>query len=111
MCVITDDSSHCISDDDCCSGCCSEKVCVSGADHCSRKVSSDAWFIIVVYVLLPLFFVLVAVIFGIYFYKNQKRKNNFASAQREYLNRTDMLAAQISPRSQPYTEAEEAQRL
>ena len=67
------DDSFCTNDSDCCNGCCSQKKCVSAGslDVCtSDKVTYSAWFIILFYVLVPLFLIVFLVVLGIYCYRS-----------------------------------------
>ena len=95
-CVDSSTNSYCDEDDQCCSGCCSSNTCVKTGtvSHCTgSKVTSNAWFIIFIFVLLPIAVISVLIILGIFCYKKQQRKEKFNQAQQEYLERTSMLAS------------------
>ena len=91
-CVESNENSYCDSNKQCCDGCCTiDNICVDASTGCLTELYGETWFIIVFYVLLPLFFVTACIFIGIYCYKKSERKRKFNEAQREYLERTNLL--------------------
>ena len=92
--------SGCTHDEQCCSGCCHGNTCIDTSNSgCPKDYFENTWFIVIFYVLLPLLALCFIVVLIIYFIKRSRRKNLMDEANRDYLERTAFLAAQVSPRS------------